>query len=135
MHRPLILLLVFAISISTAALGRPQDSMSTKIDSVLMPNRSPLVTFRLVFMTGAAFDPKGKEGLAALTAAMLAEGGSRKMSYEQIVEAMYPLATSFNWQIDKEMTAFTGTTHIDNLDTYYGLISQMLLDPGFRDDD
>jgi zinc protease len=33
------------------------------------------------------------------------------------------------------MTVFTGTTHIDNLEKYYSLISQMLLDPGFRDDD
>ena len=83
-------------------------------------------------MTGAASDPKGKEGVAALTAAMLSQGGSRTMTYEQIVEAMYPMATSFGSQIDKEMTVFHGTTHIDNLDKYYGLISQMLLDPGFR---
>jgi zinc protease len=86
-------------------------------------------------MTGAAFDPQGKEGLAALTAALLAQGGTRTMAYDQIVEAMYPLATSFGWQVDKEMTVFTGTTHIDNLDKYYRLISQMLLDPGFREDD
>jgi zinc protease len=86
-------------------------------------------------MTGAASDPKGKEGVAALTAAMLSQGGSRAMTYEQIVEAMYPMATSFSSQIDKEMTVFQGSTHIDNLDKYYGLISQMLLDPGFREDD
>jgi zinc protease len=109
--------------------------MSTTIASVLQPNRSPLVSFRLLFMTGAAADPKGKEGVAALTAALLAAGGSRAMTYEQIVEAMYPMATSFGWQIDKEMTVFTGTTHVDNLERYYSLISQMLLDPGFREDD
>src|SRR5438876_7764719 len=33
------------------------------------------------------------------------------------------------------MTVFTSTTHIDNLKKYYSLISEMLLDPGFRDDD
>ena len=33
------------------------------------------------------------------------------------------------------MTVFQGVTHIDNFDKYYGLISQMLLDPGFRQDD
>jgi zinc protease len=103
--------------------------------SVLMPNRAPLVTFRILFNTGTASDPVGKEGLAALTAAMLAEGGSRALSYEQITEAMYPMATSIGYQVDKEMIVFSGTTHKDNLDKYYGLISQMLLDPGFRDDD
>jgi zinc protease len=136
MRRTVISLLIgFAILTPAAVWGRTQKNMSNKIASVLMPNRSPLVTFRLQFMTGAAVDPKGKEGVAALTAAMLAQGGSRTMTYEQIVEAMYPMATSFSWQIDKEMTVFMGTTHIDNLDKYYGLISQMLLDPGFRADD
>ena len=103
--------------------------------SVLQPNRSPLVTFRILFMTGSAFDPEGKEGVAALTAAMLAEGGSRRMSYEEITNAFYPMATSFGFQIDKEMTVFSGTTHLDNLDRYYSIISQMLLDPGFRQED
>jgi len=136
MRRTIISLLIsLAILTPAAAGGRTENNMSTKIAGVLMPNRSPLVTFRLQLMSGAAADPKGKEGVAALTAAMLAQGGSRTMTYEQIVEAMYPIATSFDWQIDKEMTVFTGTTHVDNLDKYYGLISQMLLDPGFRPDD
>jgi zinc protease len=109
--------------------------MKNKSASVLQPSRSPLVTFRILFMTGAASDPKGKEGVAALTAAMLAGGGSRAMTYEQIVAAMYPMATSFGVQADKEMTVFAGTTHLDNLEKYYSLIREMLLDPGFREDD
>src|SRR5206468_3705736 len=43
----------------------------SKIPTVLLPGPSPLVTFRILFMTGSAFDPPGKEGLAALTASML----------------------------------------------------------------
>ena len=128
-----VALLIFVLLLAPlAASGRSQKK---NIATVLLPNRSPLVTFRLAFVTGAAGDPEGKEGVAALTAAMLSEGGSAKMSYEEIVEAMYPMATSFNSQIDKEMTVFSGTTHLDNLDKYYGLISQMLLEPGFRSDD
>ena len=121
----------------TRAQAAPKTTMttSTKIATVLEPSRSPLVSFRILFMTGSASDPAGKEGVASLTAAMLAQGGSRALSYDQIVEAMYPLATSFGWQTDKEMTVFSGTTHADNLEKYYGLIRDMLLDPGFRDDD
>ena len=74
-------------------------------NAVLLPNRSPLVSFRILFMTGSAADPKGKEGLASLTAAMLAEGGIAHKTYAQITDAMYPMATSFGWQIDKEMTS------------------------------
>jgi zinc protease len=118
--------------------GKPSNkAMNNSTSSVLQPNRSPLVTFRLLFMTGSASDPKGREGLASLTAAMLAEGGSRAMPYDKIVEATYPMGLSspLNWQVDKEMIVFSGTTHIDNLEKYYSLISQMLLDPGFREDD
>ena len=129
-----ILLSVFLV-VPGSALAGVQNNSAVKLASVTIPNRSPLISFRLVFNTGAASDPKGKEGLAALTAAMLAQAGSRTMTYEQIVEAMYPMASGFGWQIDKEMTTFSGTTHIDNLDKYYGLISQMLLDPGFRAED
>jgi hypothetical protein len=37
--------------------------MATKSSSavVLQPNRSPLVTFRILFTTGAAFDPAGRK--------------------------------------------------------------------------
>jgi len=117
------------------AMKRTSTAMAGAVASVLQPNRSPLVTFRILFMTGSASDPEGKEGVAALTAAMLSEGGSRKMSYDQITNTFYPMATAFDFQIDKEMTVFTGTTHLDNLDRYYSIISQMLLDPGFRQDD
>jgi zinc protease len=137
MLRTLIVsLTILAVSLSAQALGNAESAApAAKMNAVLQPNRSPLVTFRILFMTGSASDPKGKEGVAALTAALLAQGGSRTMTYNQITEAFYPMATSFNWQIDKEMTVFTGTTHLDNLDRYYGIISQMLLDPGFREDD
>jgi len=112
-----------------AKAGRKATMKPANTNDVLLPNRSPLVSFRILFMTGSAEDPKGKEGLASLTAAMLAEGGSHAKAYSDITEMMYPMATSFGWQ------GVSGTTHADNLDKYYSLIREMLLDPGFRDDD
>jgi zinc protease len=151
MRRTLTLLIIalFALSPFSAASAQrragaraPQKPTtpttmptSNKPATVLAPTQSPLVSVRLLFMTGAASDPVGKEGVASLTAAMLAEGGSRALPYDEIVEAMYPMATSFGWQADKEMTVFSGTTHVDNLEKYYALIRDMLLDPGFREDD
>ena len=124
--------IVFFASLLAAVL---QVAPAGQSSSVLQPGTSPLIVFRILFATGAAFDPPGKEGLASLTAAMLAEGGSRTMPYQQIVDAMYPMATSIGWQVDKEMTVFTGTTHVENLDKFYRLMKDMLLDPGFRQDD
>jgi zinc protease len=115
---------------SSFLLGAP-----AKVSNLVMPGTSPLVTFRILFTTGSAFDPAGKEGLAALTAAMLAEGGTRSTSYDQIVQTLYPMAAGVNAQVDKEMTVFTGTTHVENLDGYYAIFKDMLLDPGFRTED
>jgi zinc protease len=126
-----------AAALAAPALASPAaaQARAAGIATVLQPSRSPLVSFRLVFMTGAAHDPAGKEGVASLTAAMLAGGGTRALPYEKVVEAMYPMATDFDAQVDKEMTVFSGTTHADNLEAYYGLVRQMLLEPGFREED
>ncbi|MCC9662404.1 insulinase family protein [Pseudoalteromonas sp. MB41] len=98
-------------------------------------NSSPLVDVNWLFNTGAAADPAGKKGVAALTAAMLAKGGSETMSYKDIQKALYPLAGSFGYQIDKEMISLRGRVHKDNATQWYALVSEQLLNPGFREDD
>ncbi|MBI3210412.1 MAG: insulinase family protein [Candidatus Solibacter usitatus] len=102
---------------------------------IAQPGKSPLITIRIVFRTGSASDPKGKEGLTSLTASMLAEGGTRRMTYQQIVDALFPMATQVEWQVDKEMTTFSAETHADNLNEFHALLRDMLLDPGWRDED
>ena len=104
-------------------------------ETLSQPSDSPLVTFRILFETGAASDPEGKQGVAALTAAMLSKGGTATMTYNQIVESLFPMAASLSAQVDKEMTVFGGTTHIENLERYYSLLRSMLLEPGWREDD
>jgi zinc protease len=142
LKRALSLALIFLSSVTVMSQTGNQAIVASAakappIATVLQPNKSPLVTFRILFMTGSASDPKGKEGVAALTAAMLAQGGTRALPYEKIVEAVYPMGLSapLGWQIDKEMTVFNVTTHADNLDRHYALIREMLLDPGFRQED
>jgi zinc protease len=125
------IILVLSAMTPLVEAGKVQPKMAT----VLLPSSSPLVTFRFLFNAGSALDPKGKEGVAALTANMISNGGSRAMTYEQIVSAMYPMATKFESQVDKEMTVFAGATHVDNLDKYYQIVSDSLLDPGWREDD
>jgi zinc protease len=108
---------------------------SAQMRTVTLPSKSPLVNVRIVFTTGAMMDPADKPGLAHLTAAMLAGGGTKDLTYKQVVDAMFPMAASLNSQTDQEMTAFVGTTHVDNLPAYYKLVRSMLLDPGWREDD
>ena len=106
-----------------------------EIRTVALPGKSPLVTLRFVFTTGAAADPAGQPGVAHLTAEMLGNGGTKAQTYKQIVDAMYPMATEVRVYSDKEMTTFVGETHRDNLDKFYGLMRDMILHPGWRQDD
>lgn len=100
-----------------------------------MPGRSPLVDFRFVFLTGPASDPADKPGTAALTAAMLADAGTAGMTYRQILDELFPMAASVNYQVDKEMITFSGAAHVDDLDAYYKIFRAMLLEPGWREED
>lgn len=121
-----------------AAKPMPKSSKVSGIgieQTVFLPKNSPLVSFRIQFLNGAADDPRGKEGLAALTAAMIAQGGTKTQTYDQIVQRFYPMAAGFGAMTDKEMTTFVGTTHVENLPKYYPIISEMLFSPGFRQED
>ena len=68
---------------------------AAQIRVVALPSRAPLVDFRVVFLTGAAYDPSDMPGLAALTAAQIAGGGTRELTYKQTLDAMFPMAASF----------------------------------------
>jgi zinc protease len=69
------------------------------------------------------------------TELMMAVGGSRNMTYPEITQAFYPMAAGVGLQMDKEMAAVTGSIHIDNLEPYYAIFKDMLLDPGFGEED
>ncbi|NOU51554.1 insulinase family protein [Pseudoalteromonas sp. JBTF-M23] len=114
------------------AESQPKERHFNVLDKT---NSSPLVDMNLLFYTGAAADPDGKKGLAAMTAAMVANGGSQSKAYKDIQKALYPIAGSFDYQIDKEMLSLRGRVHKDNLDQWYTLVSDQLLNPGFREDD
>jgi len=106
------------------------------VSIVAQPSVSaPLIDVSFVVHAGAAMDPVGKKGLASLTAAMIAEGGSTTHTIQEINDAMYPIAAGFDAQVDKEMTRLSGQVHKDNLETWYGLISGQLLSPGWREQD
>lgn len=109
--------------------------VSAQMRVMELPNNSPLIAFRIVFTAGSAADPASKPGLAYLTASMISDGSTKTQTYRQIEDALFPMAASFDSQVDKEMTTFVGETHADNLEAYYKLIRGMLLDPGWREED
>jgi zinc protease len=108
---------------------------TAQMRTVTLPSQSPLVTFRVVFTAGCTSEPADKPGLALLTAAMVADAGTRDLTYQQLSDALFPMASSIGYQVDKELTTFSGTTHVDNLDAYYKLFRGALLTPGWRAED
>jgi zinc protease len=123
------------VSMLASAVAAPVKP-AAPIKTVLQPSTTnPLVAIRIYFKVGAVDDPKGKEGLAALTAAMLGKGGTKSRSYSEVLDALYPLAARIGSYGDKESTVFLGTVHRDNLAAYGALIAEQVLAPRFAEED
>jgi len=117
---------------ATAQQGRSNPAHKVTFMSA---KSTPLVALRLVFRVGSVDDPNGKEGLAALTAAMIAEGGSKDLSYEEILDRFYPMATGLTGNCRKEVTVFEGEIHGDNIAKYVPIVASLLTTPRFSKDD
>ena len=107
---------------------------ASRITEVYVPN-SPLVSFRVIVHSGSINDPAGKEGLNALTATMIEQGGSQSLSYQQIVDKLYPWAARISIQADKEVTTIIGEVHRDHVQEFYGLLWELIASPRFDPDD
>jgi len=125
-------LLLAAVPRTARASAKPAKGPRTV--TLLSPG-SPLVSLRVLFEVGAVDDPKGKEGLAALTSAMVGEGGTKSRSYAEVIDALYPLAAGIGVYGDKETAVFAGTVHRDNLDKYVDLLVEQITAPRFAEDD
>jgi zinc protease len=118
------------VTVFLAACGGA-GKVNPKSQVLLQVDKDPLVAFRLVFGAGSVHDPAGKEGLASLTADVIDEGGTRQLTYKQLLDALYPTAASISVRADKEATTVSGTVHRDKLDAYYAILRQVLLEPRF----
>jgi zinc protease len=125
------LALGLALTIVSCAMKNPD-----KLASELVPMEgNPHVSFRVLLNVGSANDPEGKEGLCQLTLSLLVNGGSKSLTFKEIQKKFYPMASSVALRVDKEMSVFSGTVHVDNLEKYYAIFKGMLLEPGFREED
>ena len=115
--------------------GPAQAASASDVRAIIQKSVLPQLDIKLLFTAGSAHDPAGKEGLAALTAAMIARAGSRTMTIDQIDAVLYPMAGSFVGRVDKEMTSFTASIHRDHWSRFLGTVLPQLLEPGFRDED
>jgi zinc protease len=129
------LLVLLVLMVSGSSLGSRTDYDPARGVITLPEPASPFIAFNIWVKVGSQNDPDGKEGLAAMTAALLAGGSTTEDSYEGIRRKLYPMAAGYGYRVDKEMTVFTGRIHRDNLDAYYTLFSNALLKPAFNQED
>ena len=109
---------------------------SPESSTVLLPvGTDPTISFSLSFGVGSQDDPPGKEGLAYVTGKMLDDASTENRPYEAILEALYPIASSYGVRVDREVTTLTGRTHRDNIDLFFELYSDAYLRPAFDPDD
>jgi zinc protease len=90
---------------------------------------SRIVSFRIAFAAGSADDPPGKEGLTELTAAVMSEGGTKSLTYAQLLEKLFPMASSIDVDVDRDQTVFVAEVSRASLDQFYPILREVLLEP------
>jgi zinc protease len=90
---------------------------------------SKIVSFRIAFAAGSADDPPGKEGLTALTASLMAEGGTADLTYAQLTERLFPSAAEISAHSERDETTFEMQVTPRALDQVYPLLRDVLVQP------
>jgi zinc protease len=101
---------------------------------VIEHHELPVVAFRLVFMTGAAYDPKGQAGLANLTADLLRKG-TKSRSATEISEAIDFVGGSLSTGADRDATFVTCKVLKKYFDTGLELLADVVLNPTFAEEE
>jgi zinc protease len=130
------LLASLAVIPAGAASAAGKAEKAGKVRTVFLPSpQNPLCAIRIYFQLGAVDDPRGKEGLANLTADVVGQGGTKTRTYAELLDALYPLAANIRVYGDKESIVFAGMVHRDNLAKLGDLMAEQILTPRFAEDD
>ncbi len=131
--RALVGLAVLAALLSPSGCRR-DDPKALGIE-LLPVEDSPYVAVRVVLEVGSAFDPPGKEGLCRLALSLMADGGSRTRTSAQAAAALAGLGTDLRFEVGREASAFSATVLRQDLDAFYTILRELLLEPGMRESD
>ena len=110
------------------------SAMGQDVVELQLPNSNKVVV-KLMFRNGSIVDPVGLEGLTQLTAQLVSQGGTQEMTFSQIQDAIYPMASGYYAQVDKEVTTFTFEVHKDFLAEFYPIVKGLILTPAFSEED
>ena len=112
----------------------PAEQAAAPPTPVLLPiEGSDIVYVEAAFRAGSAWDPSGQEGLAALTARLVREGGTAERSPEEVEQALYDLGAELEVVVGKELVVFRSKALADDADELLDLLVELTTTPGFDD--
>lgn len=115
--------------------GIKHFTLPQKIDVYLVERHTlPTISMNLVFDGGSVNDPVGKEGMAAVCMSMMSEGTKTldKLAFE---EAQADIASEVSTWANTDEQGVSLSTLTRHLDRTLDLWVEMLLAPGFRQED
>jgi len=112
----------------------PVDKARAPVRIVGRPVQGPVTWITVAVRAGSAHDPVGQEGLSALSARMLREGGAGDRTPEAVDELLYRLGTDIDVVVGKELVTFRIAVLTEDLPVVTSLLSDMFQAPGLDDD-
>lgn len=124
---------------SQAVTAKVPDIYRTKLDNgieVLGTEaiETPTVQLQISIPAGNRYIPRGKEGLAELTAAMMEEG-TQKQTAEEIQKQLDKLGSSISFNTGNYTTTISIASLTKNIDQTLAIVNEMLFEPAFKDVD
>jgi zinc protease len=104
---------------------------------ILEDHRLPTVNVNLqVFGSGGLYEPGDQRGIASLTATMLREGTKTRTSkqFSEDVDRMGASVGAFS-ALGVSVTSFTASGLSENMDEWFGLLTDMMMNPTFPADE
>ena len=101
----------------------------------VIPNRElPLISISILVRTGKYNEPKGKEGLAAMTGYLLSKGGTKRHSAEALEERLAFLAAGLSSNIGDTSGSVGVNLLSKDLDEGLAILREVLTVPRFQRD-
>ena len=101
----------------------------------VVPDRErPLVNITIYVHTGGYVEPAGKEGLGGMAGYLLARGGTRSMSAEDLEERLAFLAANLNSSVSSTEGEVSLNLLSKDLDEGLKILREVLTEPRFQED-
>jgi len=101
----------------------------------VVPDRElPLVNITIYVKTGEYVEPNGKEGLAGLTGTLLARGGTKSFTAEQLEEKLAFLAAQLGSGVGETQGSVSLNLLSKDLEEGLSILREVLTEPRFQED-